>query len=210
MKQLVIGVLAMALISLGYRLVGTFTVTAEDAPARSEQPETPPIIEPNNPIQPAADRVDKPTPEENSARDDTTGPDRTRRGNEASQKSSAVPRSAAKPILGDAVLDLAAARTPPPAPPPQPRMVSPDGIVFHKIGPAPSLVSSARRTPPLEAETLVKTTILPPQAETPSIVGDDKPLSPEPPVPLPPTIAAARGKMIGPDGIEFQPVKRGH
>jgi hypothetical protein len=201
-KHLVIAVLVAALLSLGYRLVGTITADADSAPPPPKR-ETPPEVQPNNLIQPAVGRVDSATTERNLARNETSGPNRTRRGDEAGQRSCPVPRSTAKPYFGTTG-ELATARTPPPAPPIL-RMVGPDGLVYHKVGTAPSTVSALRLTPPPTDEPLVQA---PPAAPEPApLVRDDKPLSSEPLAP-PATIAPAHGKTVGPDGIEFHPIQR--
>src|SRR5438105_4130187 len=129
MKQLVFGVLITAAISFGYRLVGTFNASAGDAPPPREKPKA---VQPKNPIQPAAVRVDRNTLERQLTRNDTTGPNRTRRGEEASKRSSPVPRSMAKPITGELIGDLATTRTPPPTIT-RGKMIGPDGIEFHPI-----------------------------------------------------------------------------
>ena len=98
--------------------------------------------------------------------------------------------------------DLATGAPPPLlAPPPQPRTFGPDGIVYHKVGAAPSVVATLRLTPPPAEEPLVQA---PPAAP---LVRDDKPLSPEPLPPPQPTIVPAHGKTVGPDGIEFHPIQ---
>ena len=209
MKQLVLGVLVTAAISFGYRLVGTFNASAGNAPPSREAPK---VIQPKNPIQPAAVRVDRNTLERQLTRTDTTGPNRTRRGEEASKRSSPVPRSVAKPIIGEPMGNLATTRTPPPSIPPGPRMVGPDGIVFHAIGRATLAVSTAKlKPPPTEVEPIVLAPVpLPPEESPAPMVRNDTSLSPEPLIPAKPGISPVRGKMIGPDGIEFHPVQRGN
>jgi hypothetical protein len=211
MKQLVIAVLVAALLSLGYRLAGTLTADADSAPPPKQ--EAPPDPQPIDPIQSAAIRVDRPSAERYEARDDRTGPNRTRRGDEASLRSQAVPRSAAKPLDGANAADLATARTPPAAPP-QPRTFGPDGIVYQKLGAATPSVSSARLTPPPAEEPSVSAAPLDhddkPLSPEPPVVVDDKPSSPEPlPAPQPP-IAPAHGRTVSPDGIEFHTVNHAH
>ncbi len=211
MKQLVIAVLVAALLSLGIRLASTFTADADSGaappPAKQEAPQE---QQPKDSIQPAAVRVDRPSAEREPARDETTGPNRTRRGDAASQRSPAVPRSAAKPLIGAEAADLATARTPP-AMPPKPRMFGPDGVVFQRLDTASPRVSGVRMTPPSVEESLVQAPPSAPQRElvAPPVVRNEKPLSPEP-LPPAPTVTPAHGRMVGPDGIEFHAVQRVH
>jgi hypothetical protein len=199
MKQLVIAVLLAALLSLSYRLVGTFTAEAGNAPAPpSPKHEPSPAHEAKPPIQPAAVRVDQSCAE-------CSG------GEEASRPSRTVVRAVAKPLLGVRPTDLAVARTPPPPAPLERLMVGPEGIAYRKVGAPPSTVSALRTTPPPDDEPLVQAPPPAPVSEpvTP-VVRNDKPLSPEPVVEASPVLVPVRGKMIGPDGIEYRPVSRGH
>ena len=101
MKQLIVVVLVAALLSLGYRLAATINADADPGTVPAPKEEAPKEPKPNTSIQPAVVRVDRPSAERDLARDDKTGPNRTRRGGQASQRSQPVPRSAArKPLAG--------------------------------------------------------------------------------------------------------------
>jgi hypothetical protein len=94
MRQLTIAVLIAALISLAFRLAGSFHAGANDAPPPKREPIK--TMEPTDPIYPAVCRADAPAREPKLIRDYSSGPDRTPRGDEASADSGAVPRSTAQ------------------------------------------------------------------------------------------------------------------
>lgn len=197
MKQLAIGILLAALLSLGCRLFGTLTLDANNVPP-PPVPEAPEELDPENAIQLAAVHFDRPAP----------GPDQTQTSDTARTPSSTTPASTAKPLTGMQSSDLATARTPPPAAPPAPRMYSPDGIAYHKVN-ASSTVSALRRNAPPPVEALAQTPIEP-EAQPAPVFRADKLQTPEPSPAPKPTIAAVHGKMIGPDGIEYLPLQRTH